>query len=235
MAHPGLDYDGVRAAYDAVAAEYAQYLPDVRAESPLELAMLDAFAAAVSVEPDAMVLDAGCGTGRISRYLADRGPAVRGLDLSPGMITMARRDHPDLPFQVGSLTALPFPDDTFAGIVLWYSIIHTPPGGQPLIYREVARTLRPGGHVLVASQSGEGTRDVSASYRPYGHEITMVRYCYTADQMSGYLAAAGLAELARLVRRPVNIENDDQAFVLARKVNTTEPLLPTDEEPMPPS
>ena len=109
------------------------------------------------------------------------------------------------------------------------------PDAQPLIYREVARTLRPGGHVLVASQAGEGTRDVSASYSRYGHEVTMVRHRYTADRMSGYLAAAGLTEVARLVRRPVNVENDDQAFVLARKFTGSKPLLPSDEGSMPPS
>ncbi len=39
---------------------------------------------------------------------------------------MARRDHRDLVFTVGSLTDLPYPDDQFAGVMLWYSIIHTP-------------------------------------------------------------------------------------------------------------
>lgn len=45
-----------------------------------------------------MVLDAGCGAGRVTDYLADCGPAVVGLDISSGMVEMARRDHGDLPF-----------------------------------------------------------------------------------------------------------------------------------------
>ena len=52
----------VRRAYDTVAGDYAARLPDTRAEAPLDLAMVDAFAEAVTSGGDARVLDAGCGT-----------------------------------------------------------------------------------------------------------------------------------------------------------------------------
>lgn len=210
------DYRGVRLAYDTVAGDYASYLPDTRAEAPLDLAMVDAFAAAVASGGDARVLDAGCGAGRMSRYLAERGCLVEGVDLSSSMVAMGRRDHPDLVFTVGSLTDLPYPDDRFAGVLLWYSIIHTPPAGQARIFAEAARVLRPGGHLLVGFQSGEGTRDVSAAYRRFGHEIQLERYLVTADQVAPRLAAVGLREVCRLVRRAERTERDDQAFLLAK-------------------
>src|SRR5688500_15466093 len=119
-----LDYGNVRQAYDTVAEDYASYLPDTRAEARLDLAMIDAFAEAVTSGGDARVLDAGCGAGRMSRYLAERGCLVEGVDLSENMVAMARRDHPDLVFTMGSLTDLPYPDNEFAGVMLWYSIIH---------------------------------------------------------------------------------------------------------------
>ena len=216
MTSPKQQAADVRSAYDTVASDYAAHFPDVGAETQLDRAMLDAFVAAVGSRPDARVLDAGCGAGRISRYLADRGCDVQGIDLSPGMIAMARRDHPDLPFQVGELTDLPFPDDTFAGVLLWYSTIHTAPDALPQIYREVARVLRPGGHVLVGSQSGDGIRDVSAAYREFGHDVALIRYLATADRLSGYLADVGLNEVARLVQAPVESQRDAQAAVLAR-------------------
>ena len=152
-----LDFRAVRHAYDTVAEDYAGRLPDTRAESPLDLAMVDAFASAVTAGGSARVLDAGSGTGRMSRYLADRGCLVSGVDLSPGMVAMARRDHADLAFTVGSLADLPYTDDQFAGVMLWYSIIHTPPAGQARLFTEAARVLRPGGHLLVGFQSGEGS------------------------------------------------------------------------------
>ena len=149
----------MRAAYDTVAQAYAARLPDTRAETAADLAMVHAFAAAVSQDDHPRVLDAGCGAGRMSAYLAARGCQVEGVDLSPGMVAMARRDHPELRFEVGPLAALPYGDGQFAGVVLWYSTIHTPPPGQPGIVAEVSRVLRPGGHVLVATQSGHGVRD----------------------------------------------------------------------------
>jgi SAM-dependent methyltransferase len=211
-----LDLRGVRAAYDTVAEDYATRLPDTRAEAPLDLAMVDAFAAAVTAADVPLVLDAGCGAGRMSRYVAQRGCLVEGVDLSPGMVAMARRDHPDLTFDVGSLTDLPYAADRFAGVLLWYSIIHTPPAGQARVFAEVARVLRPAGHVLVGFQSGEGARDVSAAYRRFGHEVELERHLYTADQVGSWLEGAGLREVCRLVRRAQGEEKDDQAVLLAQ-------------------
>ena len=218
------DQSGVRAAYDTVASTYAAMLPDTRAEAPLDLAMVDAFITAVRGDGQAgaeragdgsPVLDAGCGTGRMSRYLPDRGCAVRGIDLSPRMVAEARRAQPDLPFAVASLTGLPFDADAFDGVLLWYSTIHTAPAGQAAILAEVARVLRPGGHVLVGFQSGTGTRDV-IGYAGHGHDVSLQRHLFTTDEVSALLATAGLTEVARMQRLAVGPERDGQSVVLAR-------------------
>jgi SAM-dependent methyltransferase len=211
-----LDFSGVRLAYDTVAQDYATYLPDTRAEAPLDLAMIDAFAEAVTAGDDPRVLDAGCGAGRMSRYLAERGCLVQGIDLSSRMVAMARCNHPDLVFAVGSLTELPYPDKHFAGVMLWYSIIHTPPSGQAHIFAEVTRVLRSGGYLLVGFQSGAGVRDVSAAYRRFGHEVQLERHLYTADHVASHIEDAGLREVRRMVRRGQGTERDDQAVLLAR-------------------
>lgn len=206
----------VRRAYDAVAEDYAARLPDTRAETPRDLALVDAFADLVGTADGARILDAGCGTGRMSRYLAARGCHVEGVDLSPRMIEMARRDGDGQVFTVGSLADLPFPDDHFAGVLLWYSIIHTPPAGQARVFAEASRVLRPGGHLLVGFQSGCGTHDVSAAYRRRGHQIELERHLYTADQVAAQVEAAGLSEITRMVRRGERHETEEQAVVLAR-------------------
>ncbi|WP_323095569.1 class I SAM-dependent methyltransferase [Intrasporangium sp. YIM S08009] len=208
-------YASVRDAYDTVAADYAAYFPDTWAETSLDLAMVDAFAAAVG--EGGQVLDAGCGAGRMSRYLADRGVHPRGLDLSSGMVAMARRDHPDLAFDVASLDALPAPDASVDGVLLWYSVIHTPPSGLHRLLAEAVRVCRPGGHLLVASQSGRGVRDVAPSYRRFGHDITLERHLHTADDLAAGLEVAGAVEVARLVRSATGSERDDQAAVLAQR------------------
>jgi SAM-dependent methyltransferase len=210
------DSGGVRRAYDTVAEAYAAAIPDTRVEAPLDLAMVDAFAAAVTAGGDPRVLDAGCGAGRMSRYLTERGCRVWGMDLSPSMVALARRDQPELAFTVGSLAGLPYRDRRFAGVLLWYSAIHTPPAGQARLYAEAARVLRPGGYLLVGFQAGEGVQDVSAAYRRFGYEVDLERYRYPADQIGKHVEAAGLREVCRLVRRPCGAESDDQAMLLAR-------------------
>ncbi|TQM55158.1 class I SAM-dependent methyltransferase [Humibacillus xanthopallidus] len=215
------DYAAVRRAYDTVAADYAERLPDTRAETALDLAMVDGFVAAVlrdRTDPTAApVLDAGCGAGRMSGYLAARGVAVCGMDLSPGMVAMARRDHPEIDVRVGSLDELPWGEGEFAGVLLWYSIIHTPPSGLDRVLAEAVRVLRPGGHLLVGFQSGTGVRDVAPAYRRLGHDVRLERHLHTPDDVTGRLAALDVHEVARLVRRAEAGERDDQAVLLARR------------------
>lgn len=205
----------VRATYDMVAAEYAFRFPGTEPEQAVELAMIDHLISQLAL-PSRDVLDAGCGTGRMSRYLADRGCLVHGVDLSPGMIAMARRDHADIDTRVASMTNLPFPDARFDGILYWYSVIHVSDADVAAAFGEARRVLRPNGVVLVAFQAGEGVRDVAAGYRKLGYDVTLTRFHRTPDQVSGLLAAAGFSEEARLVRGPLAGERDDQAFLIAR-------------------
>jgi len=71
------------------------------------------------------------------------------------MVAVARRAHPDLRFDEGSMTALDLADGVLGGIVAWYSIIHTPPQRLPVTFTEFHRVLGPGGHLLLAFQAGD--------------------------------------------------------------------------------
>jgi ubiquinone/menaquinone biosynthesis C-methylase UbiE len=207
----------VRAAYDAIAADYATTYPTTEPEAPLDLAMVDHFAGLLGEQGPTRVLDAGSGTGRMARYLTDRGCTVTGLDLSPGMLAMARRDHPDLDVREGSVTALPFEDDAFDGVLLWYSTIHLTDEELPVALAEVARVVRPSGLVLVAFQVGDGPWDVGRGLRERGHDVTLVRHQRVTGEMLDALATAGLVSEARLLRNPVGGEQHPQAFLLTRR------------------
>ncbi len=100
--------------------------------------------------------------------------------------------------------------------MLWYSTIHTAPAEQPPIFAEARRVLEPGGRVLVAFQAGTGSRDLAPAYRRMGHDVTLHRHLFSADQVAAWLAGAGLREVCRLVRRAEGREVDDQAVLLAR-------------------
>lgn len=205
----------VQAAYDLVADDYARLLPDTRAETSLDLAIVDAFVERVRDQGE--VLDAGCGAGRMARYLADRGCTVRGVDLSPRMVAGGRRAHPDLDLTVASLADLPFEDGLFAGVMAWYSTIHTPDDELPGVLAELVRVLRPGGHLLVAFQAGEGVVDLAESYGRHGHDVVLERYRRRVGTMADLLDRAGCQEVVRMVRAPEGKEAEDQAVLLVRR------------------
>lgn len=209
------DGDAVSSAYDVLAPGYAAQFRSTEPEQPIDLAMIDHFVGQLGEAPD--VLDAGCGTGRMARYLSDRGCQVSGVDLSPGMVRMARRDHPDIPTQVGTITELPFADGSFGGLFFWYSIIHLADAAVPTVFEEARRVLRPGGHLLVAFQTGAGERDVAEGLRRGGYDVSLTRYHRSPDDVATALRSAGFDIRARLVRSPAgDHEREGQAVLVAR-------------------
>src|SRR5688572_16510230 len=68
---------------------------------------------AADVNAGANVLDVACGTGVVARECARRGAVVTGLDLNPGMLSVARRISPSVTWRQGDAAALPFPDAVF--------------------------------------------------------------------------------------------------------------------------
>ncbi|MFI6026478.1 class I SAM-dependent DNA methyltransferase [Amycolatopsis magusensis] len=202
-----------RAAYDTVAESYAEVLRDELAASPWDRAMLTTFAELVGTTGP--VGDLGCGPGRLTGYLASLGLDVFGVDLSPGMVAVAKRSHPALRFEVGSLLALDLDDGSLAGALAWYSLIHTPPEQLPRVAAELARVLAPGGVLLTAFQVGDEPRHLS---RAYGHDISLEEYRLPPDGVEELLTEAGFEIEARLVRRPQPQEKTPQAYLLARKL-----------------
>jgi ubiquinone/menaquinone biosynthesis C-methylase UbiE len=77
----------------------------------------------------------------ITRYLATLHPDVLGVDLSPGMLEVARRHAPALNFETGSLTAFPTCDSTWAAIACCYAIIHLNDAERTVAHREFAHVL----------------------------------------------------------------------------------------------
>ncbi|HEV7976414.1 class I SAM-dependent methyltransferase [Amycolatopsis sp.] len=204
-----------RIAYDTVAADYAELLRDNLAESPLDRAMLGAFADRVKADGNGEVGDLGCGPGRVTEHLHSLGLNAFGVDLSPGMIAVARSMYPDLRFDEGLLTALDIKDAALGGVVAWYSIIHTPPELLPKIFAEFARVLAPGGQLLMAFQVGENER--RHIQQAYGHELSAYAYRLSPDHITDLLSKVGIVVDARLVREPGELEKTPQAYLLARK------------------
>jgi SAM-dependent methyltransferase len=207
----------IQAGYDAVAADYAEWVSNDLATKPLDRALLAAFAELVHADGRRPVGDLGCGPGRVTAHLRRLGLRAFGVDLSPAMVALARRTYPELRFDEGSLTAVDAPDGALGGIVAWYSIIHTPPEDLPVVFAEFHRVLAPGGHLLLAFQVGDEPCHLAEAF---GHVVSLDFYRFQPDRIAQLLGEAGLAVSARLLREPEQTERVQQACVLARKSTT---------------
>lgn len=216
MSEPPDHLAETRTAYDTVAASYAELLDGALTGSPVDRALLGLFAEQVSAGGGGPVADLGCGPGRITAHLADLGLDAVGIDLSPGMVEVARRSHPALRFSVGSLQALDLPDGGLAGALAWYSVIHTPPEGQPAVFTELARVLRPGAPLLLAFQAGDD--EPVHHQQGYGHAISLHAWRLAPDRVERQLADADLGVRTRVLREPETAyEKSRQAYLLAAR------------------
>jgi ubiquinone/menaquinone biosynthesis C-methylase UbiE len=113
----------------------------------------------IAIQPDAIILDVGCGGGgavKILAQAASRGK-VCGVDYSEAVLPTARRVNRALikqgrvEIKRGSVSDLPFPDDTFDLATAFETTMFWPSPVDDL--REVRRVLKPGGTLLIANEA----------------------------------------------------------------------------------
>jgi SAM-dependent methyltransferase len=213
-----------RAAYDTVAVDYGEHFRGELETKPLDRAFLAGFAESVLAAGGGQVADVGCGTGQVTAYLRDLGLDVFGIDLSPGMLDVARRIRPGLRFVEGTMTDLDLSDGGLAGLSAYYSTIHVPDDRLPDVFAEFRRVLVPGGHLMLAFQVGDGPQHRAEAF---GHEVALDFYLRRPDHVADLLSAAGVPVIVRLLREPDEVETTPRAYLLACKPSTGTDGLPT--------
>jgi ubiquinone/menaquinone biosynthesis C-methylase UbiE len=208
-----------RAVYDASAARYVEFVGteiSSATEAALDRSLLTTFVDLVAAEAPGRVADVGCGPGRVAALLAEHGLDVVGVDVSAAMLDVARTAHPDVTFEEGTLDHLPIETGSLAGAVCWYSIIFTPPERLGDAFVELARVLRPGGHLLVAFQAGDG--DAVRRTNVHGTGFSLTSFRHRPSDVARRLEIAGLEARDAVVREPeLDHETTPQAFVHAAR------------------
>ena len=178
-----------RESYDVDASGYAEKVAGLLDRMPHLRASLTLFAELVQGAGGGPVADVGCGPGYVTGYLDDAGVDAFGIDLSPEMVAIARRDHPGSRFEVGTMTDLDLADDAVAGIVAFWSVIHVPDDAVPGVFAEFRRVLRPQGLLLVGFHVGDETEHTSEGYT--GRPISVDTHNRRPSTMTGWLREAG--------------------------------------------
>jgi SAM-dependent methyltransferase len=189
-----------RVSYDTDAAGYAEKVRGLLDGNPYLRASLALFAELVRDAGGGPVADVGCGPGYVTRHLHDLGVDAFGIDLSPEMVAVARRDFPDLRFEVGTMTDLDLADDSVTGVLAFWSVIHVPDHAVPGVFAQFRRVLRPGGPLLVGFHVGEGTCRTRVGYT--GRPIAVDSHRRRPDQIADWLRGAGFGIEAELLMHP---------------------------------
>jgi SAM-dependent methyltransferase len=206
----------LRAAHDVLAELYAERLAGVLDHMPIEQAVLGLFCdLTLAAGLGTSVADIGCGTGRLEPYLAARGLSPRGIDLSPQMIRVARRDHPGFAFDVADLRDLPIAVASLAGVVCWYSLMYLAPSDRPAAFDELARVVKPGGFLVTAFKAGDSQLRRGGHSTGLGVEFDV--YWLSPGEMERQVTGSGFTTVFWGGRPAEGGEGSPQGYLLAQK------------------
>ena len=208
------EHSDYQASYDAVADEYVRRISDELQHKPLDRALLDRFAAAV--RDRGPVCDLGCGPGHVARYLKERGVDVVGYDLSPKMVEAARLLNPEIIFRQADMTALDHADESWAGVVAFYSLIHIPPSEVPQTLCGFRQILQPDGLLLLAFHIGDESLHLDDWW---DRKVNVDFFFFQPKQMARDLAAAGFEVEEIIEREPYpDVEHQSRrAYIFAKR------------------
>ncbi|GAA0391714.1 methyltransferase domain-containing protein [Streptomyces luteireticuli] len=178
----GLDRNGQAEAFDAIGDRYDEAFPHKDGQIASGAWLAGALPAG------SRVLDIGCGTGLpTARQLVDAGHAVVGVDLSAGMLELARGHVPEADFHLADLAELRDGRlGTFDGIAAFFALLMLPRPEIPHALRMLHGLLRPGG--LMALSMVEA--DVDDYAIPFlGNTIRVSGYL--RDELREVVRAAG--------------------------------------------
>ncbi len=170
---------------------------------------------AAAIAPGADVLDVACGTGIVTRTVADRlggRGTVTGLDLNEAMLTVARRVRPDIEYTQGDVAKIPFPDASYDVVTCSMALMFFPDRERAVV--EMARVTKDGGTLAIVVPSA---LDAQPVWGPFVDIAVRHAGTEAASLLGTYWSCGKLAELHELfVRAGLDIAMSDTRLGTAR-------------------
>ena len=211
----GQDVQKIEKLYDTVAVEYSEKFHGEHETKPEDQEIFRRFAMAIGDHRP--VWDFGCGSGETTAYLTKLGIEISGMDLSENILEQARCNNPGIHFRKGNMLELSFGNDSIAGIVAFYAIVHFSEEQVDVAFREVFRVLHPGGIFLFTYHIGEENIHVQEFL---GKKVDIDLMLFKTDFIVSCLKRNGFTILDVITREPYpEVEYETQrAYVLATKL-----------------
>jgi trans-aconitate methyltransferase len=166
-------------------------------------------------QPGESILDIGCGTGHLTKAIAETGTHVIGIDSSASMIETARTTYPDLEFQVADARNFTFPTPFDA--VFSNAALHWIPEAEEVV-RSIAIALKPGGRFVVEFGGKGNIATIISALQQSLREIANREadfgwYYPSIGEYTSLLERYGLTvRLALLFDRPTKLEDGENGL-----------------------
>lgn len=195
---------------------HEQYLEDYRDElskKPYDKDFLLRFIENIPFKGS--VLDIGCGAAaQQARFLLSSGLKVTSIDLSEKCIETAKKNFTGIDFLRMDMTEMDFADESFDGIIAFYSIIHVPDEKLGTLFRRLNKILRINGKLAVSVHSG--------NFYGYHNAGEMAVFCrtYTPEELTGHLSGHGFKIVEINQRKPMyDFEfQSERIYLIAEKI-----------------
>jgi len=137
------------------------------------------------------VLDIGCGSGIKSKFLAEKGLKVVGIDLSEKLIDIAKEAAPSCCFYVMDMQKIKF-QEKFDGIFAQACLLHVPKKEAAETVKQWSNILKPGGYFYIAVKENKKVEEEIVEEEDYGYHYERFFSYYTKEEVEKYLKRAGL-------------------------------------------
>ncbi len=200
--------------YDTVAKEYSEKFYGEHEKKPKDQEILHRFSQEIGDRRP--IWDFGCGPGHTAEYLKNLGIEISGLDLSERILEQARKNYPEIHFQKGNILELEFENDSIAGAVAFYAIVHFTDEQVGVAFNEAFRVLQPGGLFLFTYHIGEEKIRIEEFF---GKKIDIDFMFFSSDFISSCLKWSGFEKIEIIEREPYpEVEYESRrAYVFAKK------------------
>ncbi len=203
--------------YNNTAKNYADKFIDELNKKHLDRILLNSFA--VENINNGGLIDLGCGPGQTTKFLSDCGMTdLIGVDIAPGMITVARKINPQLQFETADILQLPFPDASFGSAIAFYAIVHFDEEHVKKAFREINRVLTDKGQFLFSFHIGDNSVHLDEFL---DHKVNIDFYFFEPHKIINLLTESGFEIIDILERAPYpNVEYPSKrAYIWVRKNN----------------
>ena len=147
-----------------------------------------------------VIADFGCGPGQTTKFLFDCGVKnITGIDISPAMISAARRLFPEIKFETGDLLKISYESNYFGSVLAFYAIVHFDYDQVKAAFHEINRVLKKGGQFLFSFHAGD---EIVHFDKAHDKDVDIDLYFFPTNKISGLLEETGFHIIDALERYP---------------------------------